>query len=77
MTSTEISGGAEIAHLREETVQGGLVGHRPTERGRAVVLADQRHPVEPGRPVLGEVALDPELGRWLLPQVVGSSHCGR
>ena len=50
-----------VAHLREQAVQCGLVGHQPAQGGRAVVFADECHPGEPGRPVLVEVTLEPEL----------------
>ena len=56
-------GGAEVAHLGEQAVQLGLVGHRAAQGGGAVVLADEGQSVEPARPVLVEVSPDPELVR--------------
>jgi len=42
-------------------VQLGLIGDRASQRGGAVVFANEGQAAEPGRPVLVEVALDPEL----------------
>jgi len=48
MTSTESKVVPMFAHLREEAVQCGLIGHSRVQGGRAVVFADECHPVEPG-----------------------------
>src|SRR5829696_3995240 len=54
-------GGAEVAHLGEQAVQLGLVGHSAAQGGAAVVFADESQSAEPGRPVLVEVPVDPEF----------------
>ena len=69
-------GGAEVAHLGEQAVQLGLVGHGATQGGGAVVFADEGQSAEPGGPVLVEVSLDPEfvVGRRVRPGTSGSLH---
>src|SRR4051794_34978764 len=46
---------AEVAHLREQTVQLGLIRDDTSQGGGAVVLAAQRETVEPVRPVVVEL----------------------
>src|SRR5438093_8515636 len=52
---------AQIAHLREQAVQGRLVGHRPADDGRAVGRVAEAQALEPGAPPAVEVPLEPDL----------------
>jgi hypothetical protein len=54
-------GGAEVAHLGEQAVQVGLVGHCAAQGGGAVVLREDGQTAEPGRPVLVEMSGYPEF----------------
>src|SRR5215207_6290566 len=52
---------AEVAHLREQAVQRGLVDDGTMEEGRAVAVVGEGQPVKPGGPAGAEAPLDADL----------------
>jgi hypothetical protein len=52
---------AQVAHLREQAMERGLVDDRTMDDGGAVAVAGEDQPVEPGRPAGAEVPLDADL----------------
>ncbi len=52
---------AGVAHLLQQPVQRCLVDDRTLEQAGAIAAAGQSQPVEPPRPPVGQVTLDPDL----------------
>jgi hypothetical protein len=52
---------AEITHFSEQAIQGGLINHRAAQQGHAIVFQRDGQSFKPVRPLMTQMAFDPDL----------------